>query len=79
MMAAVGIGDGLAPIIGAHGSVHYRLLGRPKTAEGSVAVFVGTASGTILFLWALGFVQLPLGSLALVAATATAVCSIAYS
>ena len=30
MMAAVGVGDGLAPIIGMHGNMRYQLLGAQK-------------------------------------------------
>ena len=61
MMAAVGVGDGLAPMVGGRlgdKSVRYTLLGREKTLEGSAAVFVGTWAASWLFLRALGLPQI---------------------
>jgi hypothetical protein len=63
LMAAVGIGDALAPLFGAtYGRHVYQMpLGRVKTMEGSVCgVFLGTCAASYLFLYMLGQSLLPL-------------------
>lgn len=63
MMAALGIGDGIAPIIGTRYGRHiYRMpLGNTKTLEGTIGgVFLGTIFGCYLYLHVLGFPILPL-------------------
>jgi len=52
-VASVGFGDGIAPIVGKYYGKHkYRLLGRTKSIEGSLFVFLATFIAAIL----LGFV-----------------------
>lgn len=62
--AALGIGDSIAPVVGARFGRHmYQLplLGPVKTMEGSVCgVFLGTCSGIYFFLYCLGIPLLPL-------------------
>jgi dolichol kinase len=61
--AAVGIGDGLAPMIGAiYGRHMYQMpFASPKTMEGSVVgVFLGTVAGCYLYLYMMGLSLLPL-------------------
>jgi phytol kinase len=60
MMGALGIGDGLAALVGSRGTHRYQLLGRSKTLEGSAAVFVGTLLGSAFFLRAIGLPAVPL-------------------
>lgn len=63
LAAAIGIGDGLAPIIGeAFGRhVYHMPLSNPKTMEGSiVGVFLGTVSACYLYLYMMGITFLPL-------------------
>ena len=57
LLAAVGIGDGIAPLIGArHGRHVYRMpFSNNKTMEGSVCgVFLGTVAGCYLYPYLLG-------------------------
>jgi len=62
-MAYLGWGDGLAPYIGArYGEHKYKLLGREKSIEGSVTVFVAGFLGALL-LHLLVFGTLPLSAL----------------
>lgn len=50
VMAAMGFGDGLAPIIGIyHPFGYYRIGGGVKTVSGSTGVFVGTLIGIFVF------------------------------
>ena len=78
ILAAVGVGDTIAPWIGAHFGRHvYRMpLGSQKTIEGSVCgVFMGTILGSYLNIWFLDLPLLPLRiliSYAMVAAFAEA-------
>lgn len=61
--AAIGIGDGLAPMIGkVYGRHNYQMpLASPKTMEGSVVgVFLGTIAGCYLYLYMMGIPLLPL-------------------
>jgi dolichol kinase len=63
ILAAVGSGDAVAPIIGClYGRHVYRMpLGPQKTMEGSVCgVFIGTVSATYFFSYCLGVPLLPL-------------------
>lgn len=63
VMAAVSLGDALAPLIGTHYGRHifHMPLGKQKTVEGSVAgVFLGTASGCYFYLHMMGIPALPL-------------------
>ena len=71
MMAALGVGDGVAPVAGARGSMYYQLLGRQKTVEGSIACFAGTVVGTIVFLHLLGLPPVSLATNLIVAAVGT--------
>jgi dolichol kinase len=62
-LAAVGIGDTLAPWVGAHFGRHiYRMpLGSLKTMEGSICgVFMGTILGSYMIIWFLDLPVLPL-------------------
>ena len=62
-MAYLGWGDGLAPYIGAkYGKHKYKLLGREKSIEGSITVFVAGFLGAFL-LHLLVFGTLPLSAL----------------
>ncbi len=64
-MAYLGWGDGLAPYIGAkYGKHKYKLLGREKSIEGSITVFVAGFLGALL-LHLLVFGSLPLSPLRL--------------
>lgn len=61
--AAIGIGDGMAPIIGARFGRHYYHVpfAARKTMEGSLCgVFLGTVWGTYLFSYVLGLELMPL-------------------
>ena len=64
VMAAVGIGDSIAPWIGSRFGRHvYQMpwFGPSKTIEGSLCgVFLGTVLGCYLNLWSLGLPLLPL-------------------
>lgn len=62
LMAALGIGDGIAPLIGKRWGKHcYHVpMGTVKTLEGSLAVFGGTILGCYIYPPALGFGFLPL-------------------
>jgi len=62
VMAALGIGDGIAPIIGTlYGRHRFRTpFGSMKSLEGSITVFLGTILGCYLFLWKLNLPLLPL-------------------
>ena len=71
MMAALGVGDGVAPIAGARGSHKYTALGRPKTLEGSAACFAGCMAGAVVFLHILGLPPVTLAENATLAAIAT--------
>ena len=73
MMAALGVGDGVAPIAGARGTHKYTLLGRPKTLEGSAACLVGCMIGSIVFLSLLGMPPIDLVDNAKLALLATVV------
>lgn len=73
VVAAVGLGDSVAPWIGTRFGRHvYRMpFGRLKTMEGSVCgVFLGTVVGCYLNLWFLGLPLLPLRILLAYAAIA---------
>ncbi len=64
--AALGIGDGLAPMIGSRYGRHvYRMpFSNLKTMEGSVVgVFLGTVAGGYLYLYMMGLSLLPLRTL----------------
>lgn len=74
LMAAVGIGDGIAPIIGSYyGNISYRFpFSSPKSIEGSFfGVFLGTMAGSHLFLYCLGLPMLTIRTYAMCAAIAT--------
>lgn len=61
LVAALGIGDGIAPIIGRYyGRIRYRFpLGGEKSFEGSFfGVFLGTIGGSYFFLYMLGLPML---------------------
>jgi dolichol kinase len=63
IMAAVSLGDGLAPLIGTRYGRHlFQMpLSNPKTMEGSVVgVFLGTVAGCYLYLYMMGIPLLPL-------------------
>ncbi len=48
-VASVGFGDGIAPIVGKYYGIHkYRLLGREKSLEGSLGVYLGTVVSSLL-------------------------------
>mmetsp|Transcript_21333 Transcript_21333/g.31366 ORF Transcript_21333/g.31366 Transcript_21333/m.31366 type:complete len:220 (+) Transcript_21333:279-938(+) len=74
LVAALGIGDGVAPIIGKYyGNISYRLplCGR-KSIEGSFfGVFLGTIGGILLFTYALGLRTVSYQGIAACAAIAT--------
>jgi CDP-diglyceride synthetase len=73
LVAAVGLGDSVAPWIGTKFGRHvYRMpFGRSKTMEGSVCgVFLGTVIGCYFNLWFLGLPLLPLRILLAYAAIA---------
>ncbi|MFX0208042.1 MAG: diacylglycerol/polyprenol kinase family protein [Candidatus Hodarchaeota archaeon] len=54
-MAIVGWGDGIAPYIGKRwGSRKYKTLGREKTIEGSIGVFLFSVAGCLFFYILLG-------------------------
>ena len=56
-MASLGIGDGIAPIIGRYyGNIQYRFpLSGEKSIEGSFfGVFLGTIGGSYFFIYMLG-------------------------
>lgn len=57
LMASLGIGDGIAPIIGRYyGNIKYRIpLGSKKSLEGSFfGVMLGTIGGSYFFIYMLG-------------------------
>jgi dolichol kinase len=60
--AVLGSGDAMAPLIGAHFGRHvYQMpLCSQKTIEGSLTVFLGTASASYFYLYCLGQPLLPL-------------------
>jgi len=60
LMAALGIGDGIAPLIGKHyGRIRYRFpFSSEKTVEGSFGVFLGTVGGCYFYLYMLGLPML---------------------
>ena len=63
VIAAVSLGDAIAPLFGSHYGRHifHMPLGKPKTVEGSVAgVFLGTVSGCYFYLHMMGIPALPL-------------------
>ncbi len=48
-IASVGFGDGIAPIVGKYWGKHrYKLLGREKSLEGSLGVFLATLIGSLI-------------------------------
>ncbi len=62
LMASLGIGDGIAPLIGRYyGNIEYRFpLGGKKSVEGSFfGVFLGTVGGSYFFLHMLGLPMVP--------------------
>jgi len=68
LMGALGIGDGIAPLIGKyHGHMKYRFpFSSEKSIEGSFfGVFLGTVGGCYLFLHMLGLPMLSRGNLVL--------------
>lgn len=63
VMAALGLGDGLAPLIGTKYGRHifHMPLAQPKTIEGSVVgVFLGAVAGCYFYLYMMGLPILPL-------------------
>lgn len=62
LIAAVGIGDGIAPYIGIRYGRHvYSMpLSNSKTLEGSIFCFLGTIAGCFLYPYCLGLPILPL-------------------
>ena len=73
-MAAVGIGDGIAPLIGSYyGNIPYRFpFSSPKSLEGSFfGVFLGTMAGSYLFLYCLGLPLIGTKALVVCATIAT--------
>lgn len=65
-MAALGIGDGIAPLIGKHyGHIRYRFLfSSEKSVEGSIfGVFLGTVGGCYFYLYMLGLPMLSYGNM----------------
>ncbi len=59
IMGYLGWGDGIAPYVGKRWGKHkYRLLGREKSIEGSISVFVAGFLGSLL-LYILVFLSLP--------------------
>ena len=49
-IVSVGFGDGIAPVVGKYFGKHkYKLLGREKSIEGSIGVFMATWVGSIIF------------------------------
>lgn len=57
MMAIIGWGDGIAPYIGKKwGKMKYKTLGREKTVEGSISVFVFSVAGCLIFYVLLGII-----------------------
>lgn len=63
VVAAIGLGDGLAPLIGAKYGRHIfqMALAKPKTVEGSVVgVFLGAVAGCYFYLYMMGIPLLPL-------------------
>lgn len=76
IVAALGVGDGISPWIGAHYGRHvYRMpFSRPKTMEGSVCgVFLGTIGGSYTYLYLLDMPFLPLRIILAVSAIAAIV------
>jgi len=73
MMAALGMGDGLAALIGSRGTHHYYVRGHRKSLEGSAVCFFGSLLGGALFLRLLGLPSLPVVSAAIIALAATVV------
>ena len=74
IMAALGVGDGIAPLIGKfYGRISYRFpLSTEKTVEGSIlGVFCGTMVGCHFFLYVLGLPYLSLSSYVVVGIIAT--------
>lgn len=62
IMGAVGMGDGLAPLMGKYfGRTKYRVpFGNEKSLEGSIlGVFLGTISGSYLYAFLLGLEDIP--------------------
>ena len=63
IIAAVGLGDGIAPLIGSRYGRHiFQMpLSNPKSMEGSVVgVFLGSIAGCYLYLYMMGIQLLPL-------------------
>jgi dolichol kinase len=77
IIAAVGVGDAIAPMIGMSFGRHmYQLnpLASTKTMEGTiVGVFLGTVTATYLFLYLMGIPSLPLRIILAYAGIAAAV------
>lgn len=76
VVAATGVGDGVAPLIGAlFGRHHYHVpLANRKTMEGSVVgVFLGTASACYFYLYAMGIPFPPLRMILVYATIASVV------
>jgi len=61
LMASLGIGDGIAPIIGRYyGHIKYRFpLGGEKSVEGSFFGVLGTVGGSYFFIHMLGLPMIP--------------------
>ena len=63
VVAAMSLGDGIAPLIGSRYGRHivHLPLAKPKTMEGSVVgVFLGTVAGCYFYLYMMGITILPL-------------------
>ena len=63
MLAIVGWGDGIAPYIGKKwGKRKFKTLGREKSIEGSIGVFLFSIFGCLIFLFLLGIIGGPYDS-----------------
>lgn len=73
VVAAMSLGDGIAPLIGTKYGRHifHMPLAQPKTMEGSVVgVFLGTVAGCYFYLYMMGMTIIPLGRVLAYAAIA---------
>lgn len=74
ILAALGFGDGVAPLVGAYFPLgYYTLCGETKTLSGSVGVFIGTLIGVVFLRAIIGApASLRAGRMLLVALAASA-------